>query len=161
MDVYKNSNGDYIYKHCQKSHLTMTLALDCAEAHKKTDQNLNGVMIRGLAADDVNAYKEDMEKGDLLAAAQRLCVSMIEDYHVSKESDLQSKEKVGAITMKLAENASNALNSLTKSIYGEKKTNMNVHVDGTKKQTALDALRDAIVGKQVDVTPEKEEKSDE
>ena len=156
MDVYKNSNGDYICKRCNVVYPNLKDALDCAEIHKKSDENVSGLMIRGSAAEDVNEYKKELKEGNLLGAATKLCLSMIEDYHVSKATDLQSKEKVGAITMKLAENAANALSQLTKAMYGEKKSSVHMHLDG-KRQTDVDALKDAILGKAIDISPEKEE----
>ena len=150
MDVYKDSNGDFVCKICQKTHSGFQDALDCASSHKEetTEEIEEASMDR---KEFMAKYEQLMEK-DTIQVGKSLCLSMIEDYGISRERDLNQKGYVGALTLNLAKSAFSAVADLNKTIYGDK--NVNINVDG--KKSDLDALK-SIVEKKVEVIEDKSE----
>jgi hypothetical protein len=147
MDVYKDSNGDYVCKICFKPHLTLQLAIDCSTSHVPQppaidEKNKTNQVILNSSID---AYHEDVKADGTIKAAERLMLSLIEDYVVSRDRDLSEKGRVGALTLNLGKLASEATNNYNKIVFGTKSTSASVsmHLEGTKKSD-LDALKEML-----------------
>lgn len=143
MDVYKDSNGDYWCKICNTKYTRFDEAMVCVEKHAPKEQPL---VIKNSSEKDVAEYKSQMNDNNTIESAKKLVLSLIEDYHMSKEADFQSRKTVSPMTLKLGENAANSLMQLNKLIYGEKSSSVNINVEA-KKKSDVEALRDMIVGK--------------
>lgn len=145
MDIYKNSDGDFVCKLCNKVYVQMTEALECVETHPKPavaeeKQLAPQVTIRS----DMNDYSNDAKGTGMQTAAERLMLSLIEDYVILRDKDMKEKGNIGPMTFNAGKAAAEAVNNYNKLVYGTKSSSLNVSVDA-KKKTDIDALKDMII----------------
>jgi hypothetical protein len=145
MDVEKDTNGNYCCKICWKPHTSLQLAMDCVDSHKLTkvpaipekeiDISYNAELIKD--------YQSDVSREGTLKAAERLMISLIEDYAISRDRDIKEKGRVGALTLNLGKLAAEAMNGYNKILYGTKSTSVSMALDAGKKSD-VDALKDLM-----------------
>lgn len=148
MDVYKeNSTGLFICKLCNKDHNTLAQAMECAASHPKPDvpaaPEPTQVESSAPAAsnNEIQAYRDMITDLGTVKLAEKLCMSLIEDYLVSRQKDLLEKGRVGAMSLSLGKVAAEALIGLNKVTVPAK--NVNVNVDAGKKSD-ITALKEML-----------------
>lgn len=148
MEVYKDSNGDYICKICGSVHHMIQDAFNCVNAHKSqgsAPQNMaiNQSMPLIMPQNSIEEYHKDVLEAGTLEAAKRLCLSLIEDYEISRTRDMQEKGRIGPMSFNLGKSAAEALGAYNKLCYGEKSAHLSVSVDG-KKKSDIDAIKQIL-----------------
>lgn len=156
MDVFKNSLGEFVCKKCTKAYSSIESAMDCVESHdpkpvapeenfmEEREKKSPDLIIKDSYVETLE-YSKTMEQKGELEVARKLCISLIEDYNISREQDLKTNGKVGPMTMNLGKVASENLIAFSKLIYGEKSSKLNVNVNAGKKAD-LEALREIMAG---------------
>jgi hypothetical protein len=123
-------------------------AFNCVAAHKASGNN----QVQNASSQDlplvmpennIEEYHRDVLESGTLEAAKRLCLSLIEDYEITRTKELQEKGKVGPLSLNFGKNAAEALGAYNKLCYGEKSAHLSVSVDG-KKKSDLDAIRQIL-----------------
>ena len=152
MDVYKEqSTGLFICKICNNAYNSLQLAMECANAHPKEPKEVPIVPetqnTMGPGNSEVQEYRNMIADMGTVKLAEKLCMSLIEDYLISRQRDMQEKNRVSAMTLSLGKIAAEALINLNKVTSVGK--NVNINVDGGKK-TDVSALRELMEGKQRD-----------
>lgn len=142
MEVYKEqATGNYVCKICSQDFLNLQDAMDCADSHPKEEKEEK--LPVSIPISGIEEYRNDVDKGGTLKAAERLCLSLIEDYAITRSLDLQEKGKVSPMTYNLGKSAAEALMAYNKIISGSKSSNLNVNIDASKKSD-ISALREIL-----------------
>ena len=150
MDVYKeNSTGLFICKLCNKDHNSLALAMTCAASHPKPDVPAapEPTQVESAAPSssnlEIQSYRDMITDLGTVKLAEKLCMSLIEDYLVSRQKDLLEKGRVGALSLSLGKVAAEALIGLNKVTVPNK--SVNVNLDG--KKSDVSALRELMEGR--------------
>jgi len=142
MDVYKeNSTGLYICKLCNKDYNTLAQAMNCAAEHKANELVPEMQEVSIVPNNEVESYRDMINSDGTIKLAEKLCMSLIEDYLVSRQKDLSEKGRVGAMSLSLGKVAAEALIGLNKVTSPTK--NMNINVD-TSKKSDITALKEML-----------------
>lgn len=147
LDVYKEQvSGMFICKLCNNGFTSLEQAMNCSKTHDKP------VTIRpevqetsGSLTDGIREYREMVKDEGTVKLAEKLCMSLIEDYLVSRQKDIQEKGRVSAMTLSLGKIAAEALINLNKVTAVSK--SVNVNVEGGKKSD-ISALKTLLEGKE-------------
>ena len=146
MDVYKNSDGNFVCKICNSVHVQIQEALECAATHTKSTVVPEEMQL-GPEALQVPAgmikYNEDLGSDGMLKVAERLMMSLVEDYIILREKDLREKGNIGPMAYNAGKSAAEAVNTYTKLISGSKSSSLNVNIDANKKSD-LAALKEML-----------------
>jgi ribosomal protein L37AE/L43A len=144
--VYRDSLGDYVCSVCKRNHTTKDMALSCWRSHQ-SDCSEEGkqLSIATNTAEAVARYSKHMAKNDMMSAGKNLMLSMLEDYHMVRESDIQKVGRPGPLTLNFSKAASETMMAMLKSVYGERSMGVNVNIDGSKPDD-ITALKDFIRG---------------
>lgn len=144
MDIYKNSDNNFVCKNCSQVYMKIQEALDCAASHKTTV-----VPEEKQYAPEVTAqtgmveYHKDLGSDGMLKVAERLMMSLVEDYTILRDKDMREKGVIGPMAYNAGKSAAEAVNTYTKLISGSKSSSLNVNIDGNKKSD-LDALKEML-----------------
>jgi hypothetical protein len=149
MMIEKDTNGNFVCKICYVPHTNLQLALNCVDSHKLT--NIPAIPEKNeenpYNSELIKSYQADVSREGTTKAAERLMLSLIEDYVISRDRDMKEKGRVGALTLNLGKLASEAVNNYNKILYGSKSTSVSMSVDASKKSD-VDALKDILTGRE-------------
>jgi len=140
-------------KTCRQEYKTLQEALDCSSTHSSSSEVTLSEQSSGPPAlvDTGNSelYRKDVKESGTVKAAERLALSLIEDYEISRARDLKTKQYIGPLTMNLAKNAAEALAAYNKLTVGEKSSRVNLNINAEKKSD-VDAIKDILLRKNRD-----------
>jgi hypothetical protein len=149
MEIYKNSDGNYVCKNCGNTFIQMNDALECAGKHTPVpppvvvdERNLGPQQL--VIPSVMRGYADDAKNAGMQTAAERLMLSLIEDYVILRDKDMREKGNIGPMAFNAGKAAAEAVNNYNKQVYGTKSSSINVNVDA-KKKSDLDAMKDILV----------------
>jgi hypothetical protein len=138
--------------------MTLQEALDCSNSHSTAADSAAASLIippehprlpDNIDTGNSELYRQDVVEGGTVKAAERLALSLIEDYEISRARDLKAKQYIGPLTMNLAKNAAEALAAYNKLTVGEKSSRVNFNISADKK-TDVDAIKEMLLRKKSD-----------
>ena len=139
LPVFRNSEGDFVCKECSKVYITLDEANICARSHpdevkKVAMQKIIGAIPPGV---DIGVFTEMVEKGNVMGAAGKICLMMVEDYLLCRKFDIERSQRPGPLTMTFAKNAADSMINLSK-ITGSS------NVDVSDRASDVDALKEMM-----------------
>lgn len=156
MGFYRNSENEYICEFCNVApFINIQDAIDHVAAHNITPAPSQTPVVETIPMPrtipmEINNYYDDLETGGTMQAAERLMMSLIEDYTLSRNNDLRAGNKISPMTLQLGKSAAEAMNTYNKLKVVNK--SVNVNVDASKKSD-IDALKE-MLNKKEDDEPE-------
>jgi len=162
----KLSTGDYMCNTCHAVFGDMQSVMDCSTKHNLTSAdmatNLKSTMAQALGASSaqssIDEYRDAMKSNDTLEVAKKLALSMLEDYAITREMEIQEKGRPSVLSMNFAKNATVIVTDLLKVTTPSASVNINVEAG---KKSDLSALRNMIDRAQIiDVSDQKQKEED-
>lgn len=148
MQIYKNSDNNFVCKICNAVHLKLQDALDCSNSH---GDMTNGKVIpeeqqlgpRLAVESDMTGYVQDNKENGIIKVSERLMMSLVEDYVIAREKDMKEFGTIKPMTFNLGKSAAEAVNNYNKIVSGSKSSSLNVNIDANKKSD-LTALKEML-----------------
>jgi len=110
-DFFRNSEGEYVCRICNTSYMELSRAVECSKSHAEAKPSEEAIVVD---AEEFAKYKELLDKLDAAGAAGKMCLSMVEDYLLSRSFDMKKTNRPGPLTMSFSKNAAEALINLSK-----------------------------------------------